>query len=145
MNASKGMISPTVVATRFQSQHSLTKMSSTSSCWASISPMPRPKLHRAICDCLDCITEPTSVSDVSKAARQEPPPKCLVIYTNHAWPLSQDEIAATPASGYENVPHLDNLAKAGCCGLVFYRETPQGMVFRPSLSAQLRLKTKLPP
>ena len=106
--------------------------------------MPRPKLHRIVCDCLDCTTEPNSVSEMSKAAREEPPPKCLVIYTDHSRPLSQEETAATPTSGYENLPHLDDLAKAGSCGLIFYRETPQGMVFKPSLSA-LNLDSKQTP
>lgn len=86
--------------------------------------MPRPKLHRSICDCLDCTIVPTSLSAVSSAARQEPPPKCLVIYTDHDWPLGEDETAAKPLSEYENVPHLDLLAKAGSCGVILYREAP---------------------
>ena len=90
--------------------------------------MPRPKLHRAICDCLDCTVEPKVVSDLSLAARQEPPPKCLVIYTNPAWPLGQDETASTPKSALENGPHLESLAKAGSCGLIYYREAPQGIL-----------------
>lgn len=95
---------------------------------ASTGLMPRPKLHRAICDCLDCTTIPTSVSAGSLAARQEPPPKCLVIYTDHDCPLGEDETAATPLFEYENVPHLDRLAKAGSCGVVSYREAPPGML-----------------
>lgn len=89
--------------------------------------MPRPKLHRAICDCFDCATVPTSVSAVSVAARQEPPPKCLVILTDHEWPLGVKEAAATPLSGYENVRQLDRLAEAGSCGLVLYRDAPPGL------------------
>lgn len=90
--------------------------------------MPRPKLHRAVCDCLDCTVEPKVVSDVSLAARQEPPPKCLVIYTNPAWPHGHDETALTPRFALENVPHLESLAKAGSCGLIYYREAPQGIL-----------------
>lgn len=88
--------------------------------------MPRPKLHRVVCDCLDCTVEPKFASDVSMAARQESPPKCLVIHTNHARLLGQDETASTLDSALENVLHLESLAKAGSSGLVYYREAPQG-------------------
>ena len=102
-------------------------------------PMPRPKLHRVVCDCLDCATAPT-VSAVCVAARQEPPPKCLLIYTDHECPLGENETAATSISGYKNVPHLDGLAKAGSCGLIFYREAPQGKPSRLKRLPSLQIR-----
>ena len=92
--------------------------------------MPRPKLHRAACDCLDCeqdVSKPALSAESSAAARQDPPPKCLLIHAEPAWPYDRDRTAEASTSGAAAAPYLDRLARQGCCGLVSYQESPQGV------------------
>lgn len=93
--------------------------------------MPRVKLHRIACDCFDCQPSAPAFADASEsvaAARQDPPPKCLVIYTD---PIRTSPEAGTSAAStfqYGKVPSLDALAQRGCCGFVSYRDDLQGVL-----------------
>ncbi len=92
--------------------------------------MPRPKLHRVACDCLDCeqdMSKPALSAESSAAARQDPPPKCLLIHAEPAWPSDRDRTADASTSEAAATPYLHRLAQQGCCGLVSYQETPQGV------------------
>ncbi|KAL0028467.1 hypothetical protein WJX77_008505 [Trebouxia sp. C0004] len=91
--------------------------------------MPRPKLHRVACDCLDCeqdMSKPALSAESSAAARQDPPPKCLLVHAEPAWPYERDTSANASTSGAAVTPYLHRLAQQGCCGLVSYQESPQG-------------------
>ena len=94
------------------------------------SSMPRPKLHRVACDCLDCeqdMSKPALSAESSAAARQDPPPKCLLIHAEPAWPYDRDRTADASTSEAAATPYLHRLAQQGCCGLVSYPDTPQGV------------------
>jgi hypothetical protein len=79
--------------------------------------MPRAKLRREPCDCLDC-REPAAAaasgSGASAIARQEPPPKSLVICLLGALKTADSLQEA-------DVPHLDALVHGGWAGLLACR------------------------
>ena len=90
--------------------------------------MPRKRLHRERCECLDCrpvippsVTTPESVA----AARQDPPPKCLVIYTDSVQAEGENAVLCTTDD--ETLPYLHAVTKRGCCGLVSYRQGFSGV------------------
>lgn len=79
--------------------------------------MPRARLRREPCDCLDC-REPAGAaalpSGSAAVARQDPPPKSLVVCLTGAL-----QPAATPQEA--GLPHLDALVAAGWAGLLACR------------------------
>ncbi|KAI7846349.1 hypothetical protein COHA_000186 [Chlorella ohadii] len=81
--------------------------------------MPRAKLRREPCDCLDC-REPAAGSQPATAsaaiARQQPPPKSLVVCLTGA--LTEPGASSL---GEADVPHLDALVAAGWAGLLACR------------------------
>lgn len=98
--------------------------------------MPRPKLHRVACDCFECeqnMSQPALSPESSAAARQDPPPKCLFIHAEPAWPSERDGTAEASTSGAVDTPYLHRLAQKGCCGLVSYRESAPGRLLMPCL------------
>lgn len=80
--------------------------------------MPRARLRREPCDCLDC-REPASGATPATAsaavARQEPPPKSLVLCLAGA-PAPRGDDADGP-----ELPHLDAAVAAGWAGLLACR------------------------
>ena len=93
--------------------------------------MPRVKLHRIACDCFDCQPNRSGfggASESAAAARQDPPPKCLVICTEPVLSSPKNGTFADSTSQYGQVPNLDALAERGCCGFVSYRDDLQGML-----------------
>lgn len=76
--------------------------------------MPRPRLRREPCDCLDCREPAGGAAPASAAiARQEPPPKSLVLCLSRA---------LVPGALQEaHTPHLDALVGAGWAGLLACR------------------------
>ena len=80
--------------------------------------MPRRRVQRDPCDCLDCREGFPAQSDVGTAiARQQPPPKCLVIYIQDAVDVSQ--LSETEPV---RVPGIDLVVDEGCSGLLALRE-----------------------
>ena len=85
--------------------------------------MPRVRLRREPCDCLDCL-EPrgagstpaatAATAAASAAARQEPPPKGLVLC------LTGAQLSAACLTEAD-VPHLDAVVAAGWAGLLACR------------------------
>ena len=79
--------------------------------------MPRPRPRPAPCDCLEC-REPAGASCVpglaDAAARQDPPPKLLLIFADG---FLQAE-SARPAS----LVHLDAHVREGSLGMLAMRE-----------------------
>lgn len=82
--------------------------------------MPRRKLVRDPCDCLDCRESFHTDSAVGSAvSRQQPPPKCLIIV---ALPSSSSSLKATAQpSKPSSWPHIDAATKSGCSGLLALR------------------------
>lgn len=83
--------------------------------------MPRPRPRPAPCDCLEC-REPTSASSApglaDAAARQDPPPKLLLIFADGFLQALQAESAS--------LVHLDAHVREGSLGKLALREGSLG-------------------
>jgi hypothetical protein len=89
--------------------------------------MPQPRQRIVFCDCLDCVEQPaaTDVPTASSAAneaaaKQEPPPKCLLLH------LSGVLLPGTSSSQPSilealRLPHLDKATREGCLTLLAAR------------------------
>lgn len=76
--------------------------------------MPRPRRRIVVCDCRDCLELPNSTGEA--AARQEPPPSCLLLAVSGLHlSIQGDRIAALDDL---HLPHLDALAREGSCGML---------------------------
>lgn len=78
--------------------------------------MPRPRLQREPCDCLDCKGDgpPPATAAAAAAARQDPPPKSLVLcLTGVLQPGTSLQEA--------ELPHLDAAVRDGWAGLLACR------------------------
>lgn len=77
--------------------------------------MPRPRPVREPCDCLDCADAPGPPTTVALAiARQEPPPKSLIIVLHDA--IDTDDTAQAAS----DCPHVTALVRDGCTGLLAF-------------------------
>ena len=83
--------------------------------------MPRPRPRPAPCDCLEC-REPANASSApglaDAAARQDPPPKLLLVFADGFLRALQAE------SG--GLVHLDAHVQEGSLGMLALREGPLG-------------------
>ena len=87
-------------------------------------PRPRPRPQREPCDCLDCSDRvPSSVGPQSAGgpARQDPPPKSLLIYLANAACTAAGGAAALAEA---RTPHLDAAVRAGYSGLLAFQPGP---------------------
>lgn len=95
--------------------------------------MPRPRKRVVTCDCWDCLGVIPRISDSQTpfnelgeaAARQEPPPTCLLLVLTGlslGSQCSNGEFTKSPLEGAE-YPHLDALAREGCSGLLAVRNS----------------------
>lgn len=97
--------------------------------------MPRPRFKREPCDCIDCTdplrTTPPADQDVRhSAALQDPPPKCLVIFADGAVLAASAGTTLYDAS----CPHLDGIARDGCCGMLAVQSGTAGTNLRHELT-----------
>ena len=81
--------------------------------------MPRAPVGREPCDCLDCVDRPYQppASVQTAIARQEPPPKALLIYLHSA--VSAEQALQL---GSCDLPHVAALVRDGCSGLLAFRQ-----------------------
>lgn len=80
--------------------------------------MPRIRVRRELCDCLDCNDDTSRQVDpalCSALARLEPPLKSFIIILDGA--LIANASGATSLQ-LSQLPHLDSLAREGCTGLL---------------------------
>ena len=100
--------------------------------------MPRPRPRPAPCDCLEC-REPASVSSApglaDAAARQDPPPKLLLVFADGFLQALRAESAS--------LVHLDAHAREGSLGMLALREGPLGRGGAPSGTERLVELTQL--
>lgn len=95
--------------------------------------MPRKRIISEPCDCLDCRDLlPVSPTICSAIARQQPPPKCLIIYLSDCYESSKTLNPATCPTA--QLPHMDKIVEQGCSGLLAVRE---GMLILGRQSAAL--------
>jgi hypothetical protein len=110
--------------------------------------MPQPRQRIVFCDCLDCVQQPpttdvqSSTSPANEAAaRQEPPPKCLLFVLSGVLLPRADDMNPAAATILDacNLPHLNratgqgNLclltlrqdAATGVCGLLLVHTSSQ--------------------
>lgn len=95
--------------------------------------MPRARQRIVQCDCFDCVEDqggprPGTTSELSeRVARQEPPPKCLLILGSGFLQAAPNG-AATAQTNLDaaNIPHLDKAARDGCSGLLSVRQRDAG-------------------
>ncbi len=76
--------------------------------------MPRARLVREPCECLDCREPPGAASGAAAIARQDPPPKSLILCLTEA-------LLHPRAIEEADVPHLDALVHSGWAGLLACR------------------------
>lgn len=93
--------------------------------------MPRQRQRIVFCDCFDCIDRPeqseltdAELSACEAVARQEPPPKGLLIVGTGLLQRAADD-------GVVNVddfvlPHLNRVVKEGALGMLALRPQPEG-------------------
>ena len=86
-------------------------------------PRPRPRPQREPCDCLDCSDRVTSStvgpqSGKGGPARQDPPPKSLLVYVANAACTLPDGSAALAEA---ETPHLDAVVRDGYSGLLAFQ------------------------
>jgi hypothetical protein len=80
--------------------------------------MPRVRTSRVFCDCLDCTdTNQAPVERSDRAALQDPPPRCLVVYASDVVWDAEGPDSTEPASA-RLFPHLDAVAKEGSSGML---------------------------
>lgn len=100
--------------------------------------MPRPRPRPAPCDCLEC-REPASASSApglaDAAARQDPPPKLLLIFADGFLQALQAESAG--------LVHLDAHVREGSLGMLALREGLHGGGGAASAAEQLAELTQL--
>ena len=83
--------------------------------------MPRKRSLREPCDCLDCKDLlPVSTTLSSAIARQQPPPKCLVLYLADCFHSRDSQPPATCSTA--QLPHVDKIVDQGSSGLLAMRE-----------------------
>ncbi len=90
--------------------------------------MPRQRQRIVFCDCYDCVDRPQQPSlsseqlDAATAvARQEPPPKALIIYAT-GMVSSSDGLTNLEAC---TLPHCDMVVRDGNLGMLAVRKQPQ--------------------
>lgn len=94
--------------------------------------MPRHRQRIVFCDCLDCtdrsneqLPSGDQLAACEAAARQEPPPKCLVILASgFVQPSAPPTAGGEPASNTlddDTYPHLDGLVRDGHVGFLASR------------------------
>ena len=99
--------------------------------------MPRPRFQREPCDCIDCNdvqrVAPAAEQDARhSAALQDPPPKCLILYADGAlMPAARTEGNAAAGTSLDHAmcPHLDGIARDGCCGMLAVQSPCTGAGF----------------
>lgn len=93
--------------------------------------MPQPRQRIVFCDCLDCVQQPPTTDIQSSqspaneaAARQEPPPKCLLFVLSGVLLPRADEQNAAAATVLDacNLPHLNRAAAQGNLCLLTLRQ-----------------------
>ena len=88
--------------------------------------MPRRRVQREQCDCLDCREGfPADTLLGTAVARQQPPPKCLVLYLR-----SPNRNPNASDSAQSRTPCLDAVVDEGCSAILALRE---GWLPPPSL------------
>jgi hypothetical protein len=103
-----------------------------------LAKMPRPRFQREPCDCIDCndlLRVPRAADqDVRhSAALQDPPPKCLIVYADGILlpaPPSGGGAAAGISLDHAVCPHLDGVARDGCCGMLAVQSPSAGAAQR---------------
>lgn len=88
-------------------------------------PRARPRPEPEPCDCLEC-REPAGAAPsqgaADAAARQAPPPKCLVLFADGVLPALEAADRAAGQHGAPLLPHLDGLVREGSLGTLAVRE-----------------------
>jgi hypothetical protein len=109
--------------------------------------MPRPKLQRQPCDCMDCMDSSRNIFEVAcgshiPLARQEPPPKSLIVYLSGA--LAQDPQERGTTLDTATRPHLDAVVRDGWTGLLMFRTGPGALSPPQQLLGSERNSASLP-
>ena len=103
--------------------------------------MPRPRPRPAPCDCLEC-REPATPSSApvraDAAARQDPPPRLLLIFAD-GFLQALEAASAGPAS----LAHLNAHVREGSLGMLAARESTAGRSGAPSVAERLAELTQL--
>lgn len=92
--------------------------------------MPRPRTRPLVepCDCLECreplnSEAPQGAGDA--AARQEPPPKSLIVFADGFLQTLQVATSDKRAPAPSIHPHLDSIVREGNLGVLASRDSPQ--------------------
>ncbi|KAK9823699.1 hypothetical protein WJX72_004744 [[Myrmecia] bisecta] len=106
--------------------------------------MPRPKFKRVPCDCLDCreeglqpINVEAAVAASSASARQDPPPKCLIVFADRF--LQADSSTGNTSLSSAECPHLHGVARDGSSGLLALRQSAPGSQSEATLNTLSQL------
>lgn len=108
--------------------------------------MPQQRQRIVFCDCLDCVQQPpttdiqSSTSPANEAAaRQEPPPKCLMFVLSGVLlpkPAAQNPATATVLDSC-NLPHLNRATAQGNLCLLTLRQDAAAGVYLGVVSSTL--------
>lgn len=90
--------------------------------------MPRKRQRIVFCDCFDCVDRPEQpelskeqLDAATAVARQEPPPKALIV-------CASGFLAHSAADGPNleacSLPHLNRAVREGCLGMLAARAPP---------------------